>query len=364
MEIALIGLSGSGKTTLFDALTGASRKGEPSPGSVGQGRVGVTKIPDARLDALAAIFSPKKVTPAEITYWDTPSTVTGGGIEGRVLNLLQQADAFIHVVRAFDNPAAPHPSGSVDPMRDVKAMASELALADMVILEGRLQRVADGMKGARGRDRDLLLREQTLLHRVQQALEEGRPIAYQSLTGEESNLLSNYNLLTAKPTLAAYNIGEEGLPGGEGFLPASRERAGQGGLKEVVLCGKLEWELAQLPPEGQQEFREALGVTEPGVDLLIKESLSLLRMVAFFTFVSEEARGWTVPQDAPAPAAAGKIHSDMERGFIRAEVVSFDDMVACGSIAEARRRGALRSEGKGYRVQDGDVITFLFRAPR
>lgn len=364
MEIALIGLSGSGKTTLFNTLTGGSHR----PGSAGDARdrvqVGVARVPDPRLDVLAEIFKPQKVTPAEITYWDTPLTKDGGGsktaIEGQVLNQLQGADALVHVVRAFEDPTVPHLQGSVDPLRDVATIASELTLSDMVILERRSQRVIDSMKGALGHEKDLLLREQTLLQRVREALLEGEPVVRQSFSAEEANSLANYQLLTAKPLLVVHNIGEESLSRGAETETLLSQTLDRHGLKGVALCVKLEWELAQLSPEEEQEFRESMGVGESGVGTLIRESLALLRMVTFFTFVSQEARAWTVPQETAAAQAAGKIHSDIERGFIRAEVVHFDDMVSCGSIVDARKGGLLRAEGKTYLVQDGDVITFLF----
>ena len=364
MEIALIGLRGSGKTTLFNVLTGASRKGGRPVDARGQAQKGVTKAPDPRLEALTGVFGPKKVTPAEIAYWDVPS---GEGPEGRegvvggqALNVLQGANALIHVVRAFDDPTAPHQGGRVDPARDVDTMAGELALSDMVILERRSQRAADSMKGARGRERELLLKEQALLERVREGLEEGRPIVEQSFSRDESSLLANYHLLTAKPLLVAYNVDEEEvLQDGE-----AKDAPGAGvdgdGKTGVSLCARLEWEFAQLSEEEEREFRESMGAEESGRERLIGECLSLLGMVTFFTFVSEEVRAWTVPQGTGAAKAAGRIHSDIERGFIRAEVVHFEEMMASGSIAEARKRGVLRAEGKGYEVQDGDVITFLF----
>ena len=364
MEIALIGLNGSGKTTLFIALTGGFSEAD-SPGSTrGRVQVGVAKMQDPRLDALVDIFGPQKVTPAEITYLDIPLPTGEGGqpaaIGGQVVNQLQAADALIHVVRAFQDPTVPHPQGTVNPLRDVATMRSELAFSDLVILDRRAQRIEAGMKGARGHERDLFLREQELLERIREGLEREEPAHRQSFSGEDARLLANYQLLTAKPLLVVHNTGEESLANQseiEGLLAQTLE---QYGLQAVALCAKLEGELAQLRPDEEREFRSSLGVEESGVQLLVQQSLALLGMGSFFTFVSQEVRAWTVPKGTLAARAAGSIHSDMERGFIRAEVVSFDDMVACGSIAEARKRGVLRSEGKAYPVQDGDVITFLF----
>lgn len=364
MEIALIGLSSSGKTTLFSALTGGS-SGSDSPGSTrGRVQVGVARVQDPRLDALVNIFGPQKVTPAEITYWDIPPATGEGGqpvaIGGQVLNQLQAADAFIHVVRAFQDPAVPHPHATVGPLQDVATMQSDIALSDLVILDRRSQRIEASMKGAPGHERDLFLQEQELLERVRESLEKGKSVLRQSLSAKEARFLASYQLLTAKPLLVAHNIGEESLTNRseiEGLLLQTRE---QYGLQAVALYAKLERELAQLPPNEEREFRISLGVEESGVQLLVQQLLAILGMGSFFTFASQEVKAWTVPRGTPAARAAGSIHSDMERGFIRAEVVSFGDMVACGSIAEARKRGVLRSEGKTYPVQDGDVITFLF----
>ena len=364
MEIALIGLRGSGKTTLFNLLTGASQnRGRPVDGR-GQAQKGISKVSDTRLEELKGIFEPKKVTPAEIAFWDVPPSEGPEGREvlvgGQSLNLLQEVGALIHVVRAFHDPTAPHQVGGVDPERDVNTMAEELALSDMVILERRSNRVADNMKGARGREMDLMLKEQALLERVRGELEEGRPVVEQSFSREESTHLANYHLLSAKPMLVAYNVNEaEVLQSAE-----AKDTPGAGGERDgktgISLCARLEWEFAQLSAEEEREFRESMEAEESGRERLIGECLDLLGMVTFFTFVSQEVRAWTVPQGTGAAKAAGRIHSDMERGFIRAEVVHFEEMMTCGSIAEARKRGVLRVEGKGYEVQDGDVITFLF----
>jgi GTP-binding protein YchF len=364
MEIAIVGLKGSGKTTLFNALTGSHGEAGPAGATAGRLQVGVTKVQDARLETLARIFGPQKVTPAEVIYWDIPAATAGDGhqaaIGGPFLNQLQGALALIHVVRAFDDPRVPHAQGSVDPLRDVAAMRSELVLSDMVILERRSQRIETGMKGSRVHERDVLLREQALVQKVRESLEKEVPLHQQSFFAEEARLLANYQLLSVKPLLVVYNIGEENLadqPKTEAMLSRVRELHG---VKAIGLCVKLEAELARLDTKEEQEFRDSLGLKESGVRLLVQQSLALLGMVSFFTFVSQEVRAWTVASGTPAVRAAGRIHSDMERGFIRAEVVSFDDLVASGSLATARKGGLLRSEGKTYRVQDGDVITFLF----
>ena len=350
MEVALIGLRSSGKTTLFNLLTGGAQTGRLE----GQERVvkGISKVPDPRLNDLATLFNPTKITPAEITFWDLPppppSDQGFGYFQGPTLNALQGADAFIHVVRAFQDPTVPEAASPPTTETDITTISDELILADLAILERRSRRVADNMKGARGRERDFLIRESGLLKRVSDRMEAGQSLASQSLTTEESGILANYNLLGHKPMMTVYNIGEDA---------ASQTQPDD---DPITICAGLEWELAQLPPEDEQEFRESMGVQDSGKDLLLTRTLTLLNRGTFFTHVSDEVRAWTVTQDSDAATAAGTIHSDMERGFIRAEVVSFDDMMTCRTIAEVRRQGLLRSEGRRYHVHDGDVITFLF----
>ncbi len=349
MEVALIGLRSSGKTTLFNLLTGGARNRPDGPGRVVKG---VSKIPDPRLDGLARLFTPKKITSAEITFWDLPppppSDQGFGYFQGPTLNALQGAEAFILVVRAFQDPTVPEAAAPPAPQQDATAISDELILADLAILERRSHRVADGMKGARGRERDLLIRESALLKRVSDEMEAGNPLADQPLTSEESTVLANYNLLGHKPMMTVYNVGEESISDT------------QPDADPLSLCAGLEWEFAQLTPEDEREFRQSMGAEESGRDLLLARTISLLNRVSFFTHVSDEVRAWTVPEGSDAATSAGAIHSDMERGFIRAEVISFDDMTACKTIPEARRQGLLRSEGRRYPVQDGDVITFLF----
>ena len=349
MEIALIGLRSSGKTTLFNLLTGGA---QTRPDGLGRVVKGISKIPDPRLNRLADLFNPTKTTPAEITFWDLPppppSDQAFGYFQGPALNALQGADAFIHVVRAFQNSTVPDAAGPPTPDRDATAITDELILADLAILERRRNRVADNMKGARGRERDLLIRESALLKRVSDEMEAGQPLAAQTLTAEESGILANYNLLGHKPIMPVYNIDEDAASDAR---PAA---------DPITICAGLEWELSQLSPDDEREFRESMNVQDSSKDYLLTQTLALLNRITFFTHVSDEVRAWAVPDCADAATAAGGIHSDMERGFIRAEVVSFDDMIACGAIPEARRRGLLRSEGRRYQIHDGDVITFLF----
>ena len=372
MEIALIGLPQSGKTTLLRALTRGRSEAGVYGGARQEVHTGVTRLPDPRLDTLAGLFRPEKVVPVEIKYWDVPaaSGIGGGmaqdgaGISGQYLNLLQNADALLHVVRAFEDPTVPHVGGSVAPHRDAADMEVELIFSDQAILERRVQRIEAGLKGARGHERDVALREGSLLRRLKEGLDKDVPIREQEVSPDEQDLLSNYQLLTAKPLLVAFNMDEEALPSLDEMETELDGRYAKPEVMTTALCAKLEMELGQLPQEDEEEFRRSMGLPQTGqgtgTDRVVDMSFRLLSLVSFFTYVSKEVRAWTVPAGTPAVKAAGKIHSDMERGFIRAEVVSFDDLARCGSVAQCRREGLLRLEGKPYPVKDGDVITFLF----
>ena len=365
MEIAIIGLPQSGKSTLLDALTGGRTESATHSGARQEVLAGVTKLADPRLDRVAQIFKPDKVVPGEIRYLAVPagSAIEGDGvgIGGQSLNLLQGADALLLVARSFDDPSVPHVAGSVDPYRDMANLEAELAFSDLSILERRMERLEANLKGASGRQRDVLMREGATLRRLREGLEKDIPVREQQVPPEETDILANYQLLTSKPLLIALNVGEVELSGLAGVEEEVRHSLGQKrGVGATALCAKLEMELAQLEPKDEREFRQSMGLAESGVDRMVRSSFELLSLVSFFTHVSLEVRAWTVAADTPAVKAAGKIHSDMERGFIRAEVMAFDDLDRCGSVAQCRREGHLRLEGKSYRVQDGDVITFLF----
>jgi hypothetical protein len=359
MEIGIIGLPRSGKTTLFNALTrGKAETGAYAPTSP-EPNIGVAKVPDPRLAQLERIFKPKKTIPAEVKYVDVAAPrAKGEGLSGPLLTYLSRADALLHVVRAFTDLSVPHVEGSVFPERDTATMNLELIFADLAILERRLKRIGDSLKGAKPGERDALHREQALLARIKAELERESPLREQELTEEESRILANYQFLTAKPLLVVLNIGEEQLPRA---LELEQELASRyPRLPVTAVCGKLEMELSQLSEAEAMEFRSALGVSGSALEQVIKLSYQHLGLISFFTTASAELKAWTVPRNTPAPRAAGKVHSDMERGFIRAEVISYDDLVKCGGIGEARKRGLLRLEGKNYLVQDGDIITFLF----
>jgi GTP-binding protein YchF len=364
MELGIVGLPQSGKTVLFNALArGRAEKRSHSAGTLAP-HIGVVQVPEPRLQVLADILQPKKVVHPTVKYLDLPAVPEdfgkGSGIGGPFLSHLSNADALLVVVRVFLDDRVPHIQGSVDPARDLAMLTLELAFSDLAIIERRRLKLAESLKGARAGEREAYQREEALLDRIKAGLEGEMPLREQSLTLEEARTVDGYRFLTAKPMVVVLNIGESQLP-----QAASLEKeysASHAGIRVqfIALCGKLEMELAQLEEEEAAEFRRSMGVEEKAMDRLVQLSYRLLGLLSFFTVVSGEVKAWTVTRGASALKAAGKIHTDIERGFIRAEVVSFADLVKCGSLAEARRKGLLRLEGKDYIVQDGDIITFLF----
>jgi GTP-binding protein YchF len=360
MKIAIIGIPKSGKTTIFNALTrGRAAVAAYSPTLTPN--TGVAKVADSRLAVLEGIFQPKKTVPAEVSYTDIAGSLKGFGREGpggEFLNYLTTADALLQVVRAFEDDKIPHPHGSIEPKRDIASLDLELAISDLAIIERRLDKLETGLKAAKAAERESYSKEQFLLQKVKAELEKDVPIRLQSLAEEELKTLSNYQFLTAKPMLVVLNIGEEQIP--QASQLESKISSLYPQFAVVALCGKLEMELAQLSDTEAEEFREAMGLSKPALDRVIDLSYGLLGLISFFTTVSGELKAWTIPDGTSAPKAAGKIHSDMERGFIRAEVINYNDLESCGNITEARKRGLLRTEGKNYIIQDGDVVTFLF----
>lgn len=362
MEIGIIGLPGSGRTTVFNALTGGGSSGRAAAGT--SAHVGTAQVPEPRLEVLAGVFHPGKVTYPSVTYIDIGASVKDmaqdKGIGGKLLNQLSQVDALINVVRAFKNDAVPHTEGSLDVERDIDTMNLELAFSDLVILERRLSRLEESLKGAKQAERAGFLREQESIGRIKDDLEKDIPVREMNLTEEEKRMLSGYQLLSAKPLVVAVNIGEEQLPEADKLINEWNSKFK--GEKRVVtaICGELEMELTQLDGEAAEEFRGEYGLKESGADRIIKLSYDLLGLISFFTTGSDEVKAWSVREGTEAMKAAGKIHTDLEKGFIRAEVISYDDFIKCGSMAEGKKQGLLRLEGKTYIVQDGDLITVLF----
>ncbi len=361
MKAAIVGLRHSGKTTLFNALTqGLAEVGSYS--SALKPNIGVRKVHDPRLEVVARIRNSARIVPAELNLADVNYQPREGheghGLSPEVLGYLSTADALLQVVRCFENPSVPHPLGSIEPARDVDSFDLELAFADLGILERRLLRLKDRMKAAKASERAGQQLELTLLERIKSELEREIPIREQSLSPEEDRMLAGYQFLSSKPVLLIANVAEGALMRASAIQQDLALRFPA--FVVQVVCAKLEMELMELSPEEATEYRDAVGAPADTIDRVVSECLRQLGLVSFLTTGSEETRAWMVPHGTVAPHAAGKVHSDMEKGFIRAEVVTYDDLAACGSEHEARKRGLLRVEGKDYVVQDGDVIHFLF----
>lgn len=359
MKIAIIGLPNSGKTTVFNALTGGTA--ETSSFSTGrlEPNLAAVKVPDPRVDTLSRIYNPKKTTYAEVQYLDI------GGFEGKadkrdalppeMLNQIGNADALLHVVRSFRDADVPHPLESVDPRRDAERLEQELVLSDLIVIERRLERLDKEIPKLPPKDRGTREIEQRVLERFRGGLEEGSPIRLlEPPSDQEERLIRGFQFLSAKPVLMVLNVGEDRI----GAEPSSDE--GQSGDDVVRMSARIEAELAQLEPDDAAEFMQDLGITEAARDRVIKASYRLLGLISFMTVGEDEVRAWAIHRGMKAPEAGGVIHSDIERGFIRAEVVSFEDLVEAGSLAAAKKQGKVRLEGKDYILRDGDISHFLF----
>jgi len=364
MDLGIIGLAKSGKTTVFNSLT----RGHAETSAFSRGgsdpNVGVVKVPDSRLDQLVALDNPKKVTPAEVRYIDFAAIADtfskGAGIKGVFLNEMGKVDALIHVVRAFTDPSIPHANDSIDPGRDIETINLELLYSDAAIVERRLERIAVTLKAAKPAEREAAAAEQEWLQELKVKLENGVPIREMTFNDAQQRVIANYSLLTAKPLLIIVNLGEEQLEEAGDIERSLQERLQRPNTEILTVCGKLEMELAQMEPQEADEFRADLGIKESGLTRVIQTSYSLLGFISFFTTGPDETRAWTIRRGTLAPQAAGKIHTDLEKGFIRAEVVPWDRLLSVGGWSEARKHGLLRSEGKSYEVQDGDVVNILF----
>ena len=364
VDTGIIGLPRSGRTTVFNALT----RGQVDTGGYHRdgstAHVGITEVPEPRLGALVDMFKPRKVVPATIRYVDIGASVKGivgdGGIGGQLLLQLSQADALINVVRAFTDESIPHVEGSLDMERDIANMDLELTFSDLALLERRLERITASLKAAKQSERASLLHEQELLARIKADLEKDIPVREMALSAEEEKSLLNFQFLTAKPLLIVVNIGEDQLPRASSMETELNSRYSRPNRHLITVCGKVEMELAQMDDGEALELRTDFGIAESGAERVIKLSYEMLGLVSFFTTASNEVKVWSIPRGTEAVKAAGKIHSDMERGFIRAEVIGYEDLMKCQGVSEARKKGLLRLEGKYYTVQDGDVITFLF----
>jgi len=363
LSLGIVGLPNVGKSTLFNALTAAGADAANYPFCTVEPNVGIVEVPDERLARLATIVEPKRVVPAVVQFVDIAGLVKGAssgeGLGNKFLANIRETDAIVHVVRAFDDPDVLHVMGSVDPVRDREVIEFELALADLATVEKRLDRVRRAAKSA---DKEAQA-ELPVLEKAFAVLTEGRGLWEARLGEDERALLAPLALLTAKPVLYAANVSDSELSGEEGpHLSALREAVRSSGehAQVVPFSARIESELAELPPEDRAEFLESLGLESAGLDRLIRASYALLGLETYFTAGEQEVRAWTIHKGDTAPKAAGVIHTDFERGFIRAETVSYDDFVAHGGWKGARERGAVRSEGKEYVVADGDVMLFRF----
>lgn len=360
MDIAIIGLPQSGKTTVFNALTEGKADTTGSAGGVSEMHIGMVKVPDPRLGVLAGMYNPRKVIPAEIKYWDIPGADHDGksqGITGRHRNVLQAADAFLLVVRAFSNPSVPHPMVTVDPARDLETMLSEIFFADLEVMERAVDRLPEAIMKAKPEERPTATRHLEAVQKVKAGLEAGVPLRLQQLAESEHSFMVNYQPLTGKPVIVVFNTDEADpeLSPDQLNLPASSIAD----LGFVSLSAKLEAELAMMSVEEEAEFRQDLGLGESALSQVIRASYETVGLVSFLTVGEDEVRAWSVKKDLSAQEAAGTIHTDFTRGFIRAEVIPYEDLTRCGSLAQGRKEGVLRSEGKTYPVKDGDVIHFL-----
>jgi GTP-binding protein YchF len=365
-KLVIIGLPQAGKTTVFNALT----RSEAETGGFGAGgdepNLANVKVPDPRLDLLTDLFKPQRKVPADVQYLDVGGIAKGiseKGMSGQLLGHLSQADALVHVVRAFEDENLEHSEGSVDPIRDVETLNLELTFSDLSVVDKRITRLVAQIPKLRGAERELYEREQEVMHQLKEALENDTPLrdVIPTLDPDDAKNLRGFGLLTAKPLLVLFNVGESQLgDAATQLVEDAKARFERSGVAIDALAGQIEMEIGRLDAEDAEVFMADLGIEESGRDRVIRLSFGLLGLMPFFTVGPDECRAWTIRRGATAVEAAGEIHSDIQRGFIRAEVVGYDDLIAAGSLAEAKKNGTFRREGKTYVVQDGDTINFLF----